>query len=258
MTPKAMRSLLIVLVFAAGFPGSLAAQSGAEHFFQQGNQAYRDGNFQEALNNYRRILDSGFESSRIYYNMGNCYYKLNAIGPAVLYYEKALRLDPHDEEIRLNLQLANLRVVDRIDMPPQFFLFQWWDKLKTFLPIDQLSAATAALYSLTMLLLIAHLFLRDRRSGKWSRGLLIIFATLTVFLAYLLYLNVADNTRHREAVVLAQSVNVLSAPEENGTDVFVLHEGIKVQLNEQRGDWLRISLPDGKSGWLKQDRVGMI
>lgn len=234
------------------------SQSGAKHFFDQGNQAYRDGDYQNALEWYGKIVAAGYESSQVYYNMGNCYYKLAQTGLAILYYEKALKLNPHDREIKFNLEVANLKVIDRLESPPQFFLFEWWESVKTYFTIGQWTRLTATFYVVTFLAGIFFILLRFHRLRRIILSILIVFAILMVLASYLLFLNVREETGNTRAIVLLPSVNVLSAPNENSTDVFVLHEGVKVQLSEQRGEWVEITLPDGKSGWIKLDSLGVI
>ncbi len=250
-----LRNIIVLLLTVTTL---LAAQSGSKRFFEEGNQAYAQGDYHTALQWYQRIESMGYESSELYYNIGNCYYKLDEIGNAILYYERARKLTPHDKEILENLQLANLKVVDRIELPPRFILFEWWDAFKFYLTLPQLTRLSAISYVLFVLLLTLYIFLRHPR---WRKVVLIFMITAAVFMlitSYLLYLNVQHEKENKEAVVLAPVVTVLSAPEENGTDVFVLHEGVKVRLGEQRGEWVKISLPDGKNGWLKMETLGVI
>ena len=248
----------IVLLLWLCLLGIAMGQSGTKYFFEQGNQAYREGNYEAALEWYRKIVDSGFEASQVYYNMGNCYYKQDRTGLAVLYYEKARKLNPNDREINENLQLANLKVKDRIELPPQFFLFAWWDQMMTFLNISQLARLTLVFYVTAIALLIALFFLRPGGMRRATLYALVGFAILTLFSTYVLLSNIHVAKNRVEAVVLSSSINVLSEPNENSTDIFLLHEGAKVVLDEQRGEWVKISLPDGKAGWVRQAYLGVI
>ncbi|NIW78812.1 MAG: tetratricopeptide repeat protein [Calditrichae bacterium] len=251
-----IRLLTFILLFLISL--SISAQSDAKYYFRQGNQAYRSEQYNAALQWYQKIIDAGYESGQVYYNIGNCYYKLDQIGNAILFYEKARKLNPDDPELQANLELANLKVIDRIETPPQFILFQWWDAIKTYFTISEWTRLTGSLYIISMILVIVRLFLRSYRLRRWAFTLLIVFAVSTVFSGYLLYANVLAEQKQKQAVVLNQSVNVLSAPDESSTDVFVLHEGVKVTVTEQRGEWVKINLPDGKSGWMRQDELGVI
>jgi len=252
----ALRNMIFCLIFAVSMP--VFAQSGMAYFFEQGNQEYRRENYREAIGWYQKILEKGYAGSQVYYNLGNCYYKLEDIGNAVLFYEKARKLNPDDPDILFNLELANLKVKDRIEMPKPFFLFKWWDGVKQMFNLAGWTWLTVSLYGITVLLLIIFLFSQSAFFRKTIRAALITFGCLAMLSAYFFFINVQAEKNHRQAVVLTSTVNVLSAPEESSTDVFVLHEGAKVTLAEQRGDWVKIALPDGKTGWLRQDYLGII
>lgn len=249
-----IKTILLLTLLVFRLPG----QSGMGHFYEQGNQAYREGNYQSALEWYGKILSAGYESSQVYYNIGNCYYKLGSVGRAILFYEKARKLNPRDREILFNLELANLKVIDRIEAPPQFFLFHWWETVKTYFSLSQLTRLAAILFGAAIFTLIAFLFFREHRLRRVILSALIVVGVLALFSAYLLVINAREESTHIQGIVLVSSVNVLSAPNENSTDVFVLHEGVKVTLQEQRGEWVLITLPDGKSGWMKRENLGII
>jgi tetratricopeptide (TPR) repeat protein len=234
------------------------AQSGIEHYFEQGNESYREGQFQQAIEQYQKIVDVGFESGRLYYNLGNCYYKLDEIGYAILYYEKAKKFLPNDSEVSLNLELARLKVIDRVEMPSRFFLFEWWDKIKYFYSIPQLTRLTLILYILTAVIFVFFLFLKKDRIRKVFFSVFLIFLIFTLFSGYVLFSNIYKENTNQYAILLPKSVNVLSAPEENSTDVFILHEGVKIKLEDEIEDWVKIVLPDSKSGWIRKDHIGII
>ncbi len=190
--------------------------------------------------------------------MGNCYYRMNRVGEAVLYFEKAFKLNPHDLDIRHNLDLVNLKVVDRVDMPPRFFLFEWWDSIKIYYSIDQLSYLFVGLFMLSILLFIAWLFAKRDRLRRLALSLTIVLGVLAIFWGYIFYLRAQEYKHFREAVILTPAVTVQSAPDTGSTEVFILHEGAKVSLDEQREAWVKISLPDGKSGWIRSQALGVI
>ncbi len=248
---------LFFLLLAPFFAGGLPAQT-PEMLFRQANDAYQQQEYTRAADLYKQILSRGYEGKEVYYNLGNCYYRLGETGLSVLYYEKALKLDPNDPDIRHNLDLARMRVVDRVEMPPRFFVFEWWDLLKNFYSVGQLTRIVAGLFILSILLLVFWLFIRRDRIRRLVLTFSIICGIATVFWSYILIVQARSVVNHREAIVLVPNVTVMSAPEEGGTDVFILHEGVKVHLDEQRGDWVQISLPDGKTGWMKYEALGII
>jgi tetratricopeptide (TPR) repeat protein len=247
--------LFLVILFLFSF--SLLGQD-IQSLFQTANEFYQEGDYQHAVSAYLQVLGQGYQSPAIYYNLGNCYFRMEQIGEAVLYYEKGLKLDPHDPDIQFNLELANLRVVDRIELPPKFFLFSWWDNLKVFYSIGQLTRLVLILFGLAILLIILRLFVRRYRFRSWLISSAIISGVLFFLWLYVLIVRVNEFNNIREGVILSPNVTVLSAPDENSTDMFLLHEGVKVQLDDQREYWVKINLPDGKSGWVKTEDLGII
>ena len=244
--------LLLILSF------SVVRADNLNVIFKQANEAYRADKFEKAVTLYQNILSQGYENVEIYYNLGNCYFRLNRVGQSVLYYEKALKLNPHDPDIEYNLELANLKVVDRIELPPRFFLFDWWDSVKYYYSLTQLSSILIIFFALAILLLIIWLFLKRYRLRRTVLSFSIILVILTILAAYIFLIRIQEFKTQRQAVILTTSVTVLSAPDENSTDVFVLHEGAKVHLDDQRAVWVKISLPDGKAGWIKSEVLGII
>jgi len=253
---KNLKTLPILSLVFLLFTGVYAQQP--RQLFQKANQAYQDQNYQQSIELYQNILGQGYQATEIYYNLGNAYFRLNNLGQAILNYEKALKLNPNDPDIRYNLELANLRVVDRLELPPRFFLFEWWDSLKTYFSLTQLTRLVAILFTLSILLIVLWLFIRRYRLRRWLLTGAIVSGVLFIFWGYILISQSGEYGDRHQAVVLTPTITVMSAPDEGSTDVFLLHEGVKIRLDEQRESWVKISLPDGKSGWIKTKDIGII
>ena len=131
----------ILLIFSLG-----VSASDMEDLFQEGNRFYQAGDYESALQSYRRILEMGHESGPLYFNMGNCTYKMQEIGRAVLFYERAKKLMPGDEDVRANLALANLAVVDKIEPQAEFLLFRIGRGIIHLLPESVLVAVLVGAY----------------------------------------------------------------------------------------------------------------
>ncbi|MFZ0392146.1 MAG: tetratricopeptide repeat protein [Calditrichia bacterium] len=248
--------MILILILLPDF--AAAERDEIQSTFQQANAAYRAENYAAAIDLYRQILNQGYQSADLYYNLGNSYYRRNEIGEAILFYNKAKKLNPRDPDIQYNLEIANLKVIDRIKMPERFFLFEWWDEVKYFFSIYNLTYLVLSLFTVVILFIILRFFTRSwglRRGLLWLAG---ITGIVMLFWAYILLIRFQDYHSNRQAVLLEPAASVFSAPDDNSTQVFVLHEGVTVELEEQRDTWMKISLPDGKSGWLNSDKIGII
>jgi tetratricopeptide (TPR) repeat protein len=244
--------LLLVLAFFA-LNSSARAQSG-DLLFGQANQAYAAGNYEEALTNYQAILDEGLVSGEVYFNMGNACFKLDRIGEAILYYEKAARILGSDDALKENLQIARLRIVDKIEPVPQLFLEEWWDAAVSFLSVNTFGWLTLGLAIFSALLWGGFLLsgMRFFRSGGLViTGLFVIIALLFSTAAYRAESRV-------DGIILGDKVAVVSEPSLNGKEIFVIHEGTRVRINRGVDGWSEITLEDGKTGWCRTNEIGTI
>ena len=174
---------------------------------------------------------------------------------AILFYEKALKLNPSDEDIRTNLEIANLAVVDKINVLPQSFIARWWNTLKSSLSADGWAWASVAAFALFLLCLFA--FLMSRRTGLRKAGffmglLVAVCLVLSVVFAVGKY---QDARQQDEAIVMTPTVTVKSSPNENSVDLFVLHEGTKVRVMDTSNGWNKIKIADGSVGWLQAEAM---
>ncbi len=244
-------TLFLVCLVGVGLTASAAMGDEAEALFIRANDLYQKGDYASALAEYEKIHQLGYQSWELLYNMGNACYKQGQIGRAILFYERAKKLNPKQEDVNFNLALANLAVVDRIPEMPRLFFVTWIDKLAHLAATEVMVAGALVLYGVLMGLLILRILRRPTGGPALLSGLAALLAVLVALTAYRLYLE----TTTRYAIVLAQKVEVRSAPDETSTEVFTLHEGVKVQIQDATGRWARIRLADGKVGWLKRETV---
>lgn len=227
----------------------------AESLFHQGNQLYEAGSYQEAAKTYEKILAVGKANWQVYYNLGNAYYKQRQIAKAILNYERALHLNHDNEDIRFNLDLANLSVADRIPAMPRSLAVVWLDQVIHIFTAEQ--AATLALIFWVLLFAGAIFWLLAGREQMrhWARRLVWSAGTVWLVLALMFAMLAYERATLHEAIVLAPRVVVRSSPAGDATEMFILHEGVKVRLQERSGDWRRIRLADGKVGWLETKTI---
>ena len=250
-----MRWCVVILIFTVISLGSAQEESLQ---FEQANQLYRNGSYAPAAGMYEQVVANGFESPSLYYNLGNAYFKLKNIPAAILNYERAKRLAPHDEDIAYNHRLANLRVIDKIDSVPQLFLIDWWNTFVGFL--SSAGWATLLLSALWCCVGCVALFLF--MSSSFVRRVAILGGLLSLLVALTSCVATVRQLQHEQheqaAVVFAQSVSVKSAPDVQSTDLFVVHEGVKVDVLDAVGEWRKIRLADGKMGWMQGDGLQAI
>ena len=222
-----------------------------EVLFDAGNRAYNEGNYQEAITSYERILDSGVHSGELYFNLANAYYKLNRIAPSIYYYEKAQQLLPNDDEVKSNLSFAQNMTIDAIEAVPEIGLSKI---LKGF--INVLSFDTWAIISIVMVIVFVLLFLGYYFSQATARKRLafvissaaMMIAVVTLLFAFQKY---EYQKKDQPAIVFAQESEVKVDPNLRSEVSFVLHEGTKVQILEMYDEnWTKIKLADGKTGWI--------
>ena len=253
-----LRGIPILLFLMAGLLSLQAGQAEVDLLFEQSNEAYLREDYQGAIKGYEEILSLGFESGQLYYNLGNAYYKEGHNGMAILNYERALKWLPNDDNVRFNLQLANQQVRDRIDVPPEFFLFRWYDGVVDLFTARQWVHLLAILLLLTAIG-FALFWLSDR--PRWRSLFRLQLITGGILLILSLPLAIQRDwreTRSDAGIVTAVSVKCHAAPHAGSTELFILHEGTKFSILEEDAGWSKIELIDGKQGWIPQDSRGVI
>ncbi len=222
-----------------------------DSLYQKANSFYQEGEFETALIAYRDIVDAGFESSDLYYNMGNAAYRSNSIGYAVLYYEKALKLDPSHDDALHNLEFISRYRVDTFEQVPEFFLRSWTNALVKIFSEQVWSTLAIILFIIILVNVLIYLF---------SQRLLIKKAGFVTALVGLLLFIISFSSglaQHRSitqpdaAIILSPSVVVKSSPSDTGTELFILHEGTRVRVNEEVSGWHNIRVIDGREGWIQ-------
>jgi tetratricopeptide (TPR) repeat protein len=246
--------LWIILAAAGSFSGARA--SGI--LVEKANKAYADGLYAEAADLYKKVASSGYQAPELYYNLGNACFKLNDFPGAILWYERAKRLDPGNEDISFNLNVANSKIADKIEPVPEMFYLRWYFGLVNRFSADAWAwiaviCFLAAFSAASLYLIAARLFLR--KAGFWSGA---VFLTLFLF-ALLFAFSAANQVNNvKEAIIFTPSVTVKSSPDDKSVDLFVLHEGTKVRIMDQIGSWYEIRIANGSVGWLPSSAMERI
>ena len=230
----------------------------ADSLFSAANMLYQQGNYEPALEAYHAIILDGYESAELYYNMGNAAYRSNSIGHAILYYEKALKLDPSYEDALHNLNYVSRYRQDSFEGVPTLFLSAWIKGFVQLLPEKTWSLLALVFFMIVLTGLLFYLFSRRMAVKKtgFLTGLVSLFLFIIVFASSL--------SRYRElihpdaGIIISPSVTVRSSPSESGTELFVLHEGTKIEVNEKVSGWQNIKVIDGREGWIMADDFATI
>lgn len=229
----------------------------ARDHFVKGNEAYKAGDYEAALNHYLEA-EPYTEGRDINYNLGNAYFKLGEIPESILYYERALRFAPSNEDILYNLSLANDLIVDKIEVLPKSKLSIWWKTFRYQLGPDGWARICILLSFATVFLFL--LFYFGNRKGWRRLGFFgAILGFIFMILAYTLAVS-AENYRYadKSAIVFTYKVDIKSEPRGGSMNVFILHAGTKVQLLGKEGEWYEIEIASGAQGWIHENELRVI
>lgn len=222
------------------------------------NTDYANGDYIGAERAYNEILSRGLHSASLYYNLGNVSHKRDELGRSLLYYYKALRLAPADRDILHNIEVVKVKTTDNIESLPRFFIEEWSEWLGARLSCMEWSILSLLLFALAVGLLLLYLLaesMRMRRIGFWSAIVLGLFFILSTRYALI---ERSELLNPSEAVVMSRSMSVKSSPNRTSTELFILHEGTKVEIVTTHDEWCEIMIEDGKKGWVESRRIEQI
>jgi tetratricopeptide (TPR) repeat protein len=224
----------------------------------QAEKAYDSKKYKEAISNYEQLIKEGYTSYQLYYNLGNSYYRNNEIGKAIYYYELARKINPNDEDVRINLGIASAKTIDKIESKENFFITAVKTNILSSFTTDAwawLSVVSLFLAALLFFIFINSSILLVKRISFLLSCLLLIGFISTYFLGYSALKAKVEN---KFAIILSREIKIMNEPTQSATSKFSLHEGTKIRVVENNGDWLLIKLDNGNEGWVKAGDVGII
>lgn len=227
----------------------------ANNWLDSANIAYKNTNYSKALIYYQKLETDGFNNPELKYNIGNSYYNLNQIGKSILYYERALILNPQFKDAQYNLKLANSFIEDEFEKVPDFNFTVFFFKLNTFISSDILAYSALIFIVIACIILLLKITHKIKINYWWS---FVLFSLSLVFGWLSIEQNKAlKNWQH--AIVMVKNCNVLSAPSQDGKILFSIHEGTKVQiLNTLDRVNFEIKTPNGLVGWVTIDEIELV
>lgn len=229
-----------------------------EALWSAANAAYNAGEWDKALANYMIIADKELESAPLYYNMANTYFKKGEVARAILYYNRALRLAPSDEDIRHNLEYAEQSTRDIIEEIPEFFLTSWLRTARNTMSGNAWTVLSLVILIVALAAMLMYLLaqpLRARKAGFYTMAICgVLFVVTTAFAIS----SRNEMVKGKGAVIMSSSVSIKSSPDRAATELFVLHEGTTVSVGEKIEGWVEIRIADGRKGWIEESRIERI
>lgn len=249
---------ILTLLLVSSFTLEVVAQGTRDEKFKNGIVNYTSGNYDEALKSWTDIYNTGYRSAELAYNIGNANFKLNNIPGAILFYERAHLLKPADEDINYNLQIARSLVTDKFEEIPELFFVRWYNFVSLILPTNKWAIISLSSFFIFILLFSVYIF-----SSRYRHKVLGFWVALFFFLISVSSLTFSIRNKYlvynsHKAVIFSPLVNGKSSPANSGTDLFVLHEGTKVSVEDEVGEWFEIRLSDGNKGWVPANCLDII
>lgn len=255
MSRKTLFSTIMILML---FVGCSVSAGSREELFRSANKAYEAGQYQQAITLYEKIVEQDFVNSGLYYNLGCAYFKQNEIGLAILYYKKAERLNPRDEDIRTNLAYARANTRDKFDSDGESVVTVVISKLNAFFSLNEWTIICSVLFFTISFLIIVRMFF----NGLLARDILLYTIVLLLFLLFITSLflthKIVDTVYTTRGVVLEQKIDVRSGPGETYTKLLNVHEGAIIEILQQRKEWYQVRFENGYEGWISQDTCKII
>ncbi|MCB0804943.1 MAG: tetratricopeptide repeat protein [Bacteroidales bacterium] len=251
-----MKRIIIIISFL-GLLLPVSAQQ-PDTLISSANDAYANEFYDNAIDRYQQVLEMGYESPELYFNLGNAYFKSEDYPSAILYYEKAKKLDPRDDDIRHNLEVANARIIDKIEPVPELFLKTWWRSFVNMFSSNTWSTIAVIGFILVFITLAFYMLSRMIRIRKVAFFSGLGFLAITIVAFTVAWHTYSKANKDHEAIVFTPTITVKSSPSPNSVDLFVIHEGAKVELLDQVGNWYEIRIASGSVGWLPLESVKKI
>lgn len=229
-----------------------------QSLFNKANTYYQKKDFKKSVELYDSIQKLGFHSSDLYFNMGNAHYKLQQYPKAILNYERARRIAGNKDDIVFNIALCNLNISDKIDPINQLWIFDSWNNLVNSRDSASWGIITIIILWISLIFISLFNFLSSILIKRIS-SIFFILCFLTFILSGIItYKRFQVETNNNFAILFTPTVYVKSAPDAQSTDIFIIHEGVKVEIVEKVGEWYQIKLADGKKGWLLYNNLEVI
>lgn len=245
---------LILFVMTCFMATETKAQK-PEDLLAKANTLYNESAYDSAAAVYESIINKGYSSSTLFYNLGNTYYKIGKYPLAIYYYEKSLKLDPKNDDTKHNIEIAQAFISDKIESVPEFFVKTWWKNISNSFSINTWSVITLVVFGILLISLFFYFTARTRllKKSMFFIGLALIAITISTFSITIKKSNYIKS--QNEGIVIIPTITVKSSPSSSSVDLFVLHEGSKVKILDHTDNWDKIKIANGSIGWLPTSTI---
>ena len=249
--PIHLRLLVLLLIVGSS---SLRAATKAD-----ADSLYAQGHYAQARKLYEALLKGNGSDADLYYNLGNACFKTDDLPHALLNYERALRLNPSDADVKANLAFVRTQITDKQAPVAEMFFITWWKAAATALPFAAYALIALVAFLLLLIALACTIFLHRDRLRRLSLRLALLCLLCCLLSNLLLITQRQLLRRHDAAIVMDPVLTVKSSPDAQSTDLFILHEGTRVRLlDTTMSQWMEVRLEDGKQGWIPRSAVEII
>lgn len=251
---SAIRYILLLCFILQGYNALQAQQLSPQQRFERANQLYQQHQYSEAAGIYQQLINEGYSLPDLYFNAGNAYYKSNHTGQAIYNYEKALLIHPENETVAHNLALANQRVQGFTDELPLLFFQKWWIQWQHLHSPNGWTSGSLLLLWLLIAGILAYLLAERFQTRAFRIGIGVAGALCAIYFFMSVYTYSVAHS-HDTGIVMSSGIKAKAAPDLNGKDLFVLNEGMKVQVLDATQEFCKVQLADGKTGWVACEKV---
>jgi tetratricopeptide (TPR) repeat protein len=247
--------LLIWVVLISSF---VFGKQDANTSFGKAYDLYLNNNFEEANTLFLTLVEEGYVSHALYYNLACSYFKIEDFANAMLWFERAKRLNPSDEDTDFNINVTKFKLTDRIEAVPEVFFIRWF---KSFVNLmNERSWAYLSLLFFFFVFLFTSLFLitSSYKFRKYSFYLSFIFLLFFITSIFASFSQKSYQNRSDEAIVMTERIEVKSSPDEASSDLFIIHSGVKLKILDNIGEWVEVKIPNGDKGWIRKIHLQII
>ena len=247
-----MKRLIFILVISShSYPDQIIEK------FQEANARYNDSDYNGAIQLYEQIVSEKWQSGYLYYNLGNSYYRAGMVGKSIWAYNKALKLSPRFDNIKYNLEIANMKIKDRVTLPPEFFFVHLYIQLKNYFTFFEwlflcglVVFLSAGFFMLSKVLILTSNVVRR----------LILILSFSAFVLHLIAFDIfLEDSKETHGIIIFDNVHAFSGPfKGENTRLFILNEGTKVSVFQNQGNWVEIFLLSGEKAWIPIEKIKVI